>query len=76
MAARKNTAHLQRTRDKIQTSQLITRLQNHALNKLSKPMTRDQIRAAEILLNKTLPNLQAMQLDVEMDGKLEISWEK
>ena len=46
------------TRAKIQTSQIITRLQNHTLGKLKKPMTREQIQAAGILLKHALAPLQ------------------
>ncbi len=74
MAARKNTAHLQKTRDKIRTTQLLNRLQDHVVGKVE--MTSSQIRAAEILLNKTLPNLQAQTIDVDVDGELVIRWEK
>lgn len=74
MAARKNTAHLQRTRDKIRTSQLLNRLHNHVVGK--EQMTSSQIRAAEILLNKSLPNLQQQTIDMDMDGELVITWEK
>lgn len=41
-------------RDKIRASQLVNRLQDHALGKLE--MTRSQVAAAEFLLNKIIPN--------------------
>lgn len=47
------------TRTKIQTSQLINRLTNHALGKLEKPMEPCQVTAALGLLKKTLPDLSA-----------------
>ena len=56
MAARKNTRLDQKSRDKIQASQLINRLNKHALSD-EEIMTSSQIRAAEILLKKTLPDL-------------------
>lgn len=74
MAARKNLPHVQRTRDKIRTSQLINRLHNHAVGK--NQMTSTQIRAAEILLNKTLPNLAQQTVDLDVDGELVITWQK
>lgn len=74
MAVRKNLTQVQRTRDKIRTSQLINRLHNHVIGK--NQMTSTQIRAAEILLNKTLPNLAQQTIDLDMDGELVITWQK
>jgi hypothetical protein len=57
MAARKTFTRIdQKTRDKIQCSQLINRLNKHALSD-EEIMTASQIRAAEILLKKKLPDL-------------------
>jgi len=56
---RLNPKHDERTRAKIQTSQIINRL-----NKLVKgevEMTSQQVRAAEILLRKALPDLQSIE---------------
>ncbi len=76
MAKRTNKPnHDDKTRKKIKTSQLVNRLQNHVLTSdkdkdiSSKTMTVSQIRAAEILLNKTMPNLQAMQLDAQIETR-------
>jgi len=67
MAARLNPAHDQRTREKIQTSQLINRLVSHAKGEAE--MTATQVRAAEILLKKALPDLQSVQLSgTDADG--------
>ena len=56
MAARTNKIrHDEQTRLKIKTSQLINRLQNHALGECD--MTSTQVRAAEIALKKVLPDL-------------------
>lgn len=68
MAARLNPRHDEKTREKIQASQLINRLNKNALGALGdKEMTSGQIRSAEILLRKVLPDLSA----VDWDGKLE-----
>lgn len=64
MAARLNPKHDEATRQKIQTSQLVNRLMGHANGEVE--MSPTQIRAAEILLKKTLPDLSA----VTMDGSL------
>ena len=61
MAARVfSPKHDQHTRDKIQTSQLVTRLNSFALDTENSPrvqMTSDQVRAALGLLKKTIPDL-------------------
>jgi hypothetical protein len=49
----------QATRDRIKTSMLINRLADHVLNGME--MSPTQIRAAEILLKKTLPDLSAVE---------------
>jgi hypothetical protein len=67
MAARLNPAHDQRTREKIQTTQLINRLISHVNGSVE--LTNSQVRAAEILLRKTLPDLQSVQLSgTDPDG--------
>jgi len=62
------------TTAKIKTGQLLTRLQNHTLGKLKVPMTASQIRAAEILLARTLPTLQAMQVQTQVENEITIKW--
>jgi hypothetical protein len=57
MAARLSPKHDDLTRSKIQTSQLINRLQNHVNGKAELSST--QVKAAQILLAKTLPDLTA-----------------
>lgn len=59
MAARVNKIrHDDETRAKIQTSQLVNRLTDHALGKVDLEPT--QVRAIEVLLKKTLPDLSAV----------------
>jgi hypothetical protein len=50
--------HQDDVRAKIQTSQLINRLTDHALGTIELSPT--QVRAIEILIKKTLPDLQAI----------------
>jgi hypothetical protein len=58
MAARFNLKHEQQTRDKIQTSMLVNRLNKFALDEEnSVRMSSDQVRAALGLLKKTIPDL-------------------
>lgn len=61
MAIRKKLNHDDRTREKIQTSQLINRLMDNANGQIE--LTTGQIRSIEILLKKTLPDLQAITLE-------------
>ena len=65
MARRLNPKHDQTTRDKIRTSQLINRLMQNALGELEKEMTTSQVRSADILLKKVLPDLSAVEMGVE-----------
>jgi hypothetical protein len=61
MAARtRKIQHDDRTRDKIRTSQLINRLQDHVFGKAD--LTQTQVRAALGLMAKTLPDLAATQI--------------
>lgn len=57
MAARINKTTLSKAwREKIRTSMLINRLQNHVAGRIE--MTATQLRAAEVLLKKTLADQQ------------------
>jgi hypothetical protein len=76
MAVRKVLTQKQRTRDKIKASQLLNRLQNNALGLLKNPMDSNQIRCAQILIDKTLPNLQALAVEAEIDHEITIKWQK
>lgn len=61
MAARLRKTHQEDVRTKIQTSQLINILQNHALGKL-KDLSESRRKSIETLLKKTLPDLSSVQL--------------
>lgn len=56
---RLNPKHDEKTRLKIQTSQIINRLNSFVNGEVE--MTSAQIRAAEILLKKSLPDLQTVE---------------
>ena len=68
MAARLNAAHQEDVRLKIKTSQLVNRLQDFALDgndpKTGQPIEIDsaRLKAIEILLRKSLPDLSAVTL--------------
>lgn len=59
MAARINRHHSDETRKKIQAGVLIDRLQKHANGELE--MTATQIKAAETLLDRSVPKLSQIQ---------------
>ncbi len=62
MAARKmRPFHTDEIRAKIQTSQLINRLTDHAFSKVELSAT--QVQSIKILLSKAIPDLSAIQLE-------------
>ncbi len=71
MAVRKNLSQAAKTREKIQTSQLINRLTDHVLNDLE--LSSSQIKAIEILLKKTLPDLKQIEITGEDGGPIKTS---
>ena len=61
MAARLRKTHQEEVRTKIQVSQLINVLQNHALGVSDSEISPSRLRAIEILLKKTLPDLSQIE---------------
>lgn len=71
MAARtRRIAIDENTRAKIQGTQLINRLTNHALGEVE--LSTSQVRAIEILLKKVLPDLQSIEVDMDVEGEVAI----
>jgi hypothetical protein len=66
MPARLNPRHQQMVRDKIQASQLINRLEAHAMGEVELSAT--QVRSIEVLLKKVVPDLSAVQVDGDGEG--------
>lgn len=66
MAARLRKNHQEEVRAKIQASYYINALHNHVSGK--KEMTESQIRAAKILLDKSLPNLSDVKIESGGNG--------
>jgi len=64
MAARNKAWTPEKVRERIQTSMLINRLSDHALGKTE--MSATQVRAAEILLKKAVPDLTSTELTGEI----------
>ena len=80
MAARvTKIRHDDETRAKIKTSQLLNRLNDHVFGKNGEPVeiSLTQMKAIEILLRKTLPDLAAVQIsgDPEQPVKMVIEWQ-
>jgi hypothetical protein len=67
---RLNPKHDNRTRAKIQTSQIINRLNKHIKGEIE--MTATQVRSAEILLKKALPDLSAIHHSPDVGSMLTI----
>jgi hypothetical protein len=76
MAARLNGAHQADIRAKIKTSQLVNRLQDFVLDgidpKTGNPMEVDnaRLKAIEILLRKSLPDLSAVTISGDAENPL------
>jgi hypothetical protein len=67
MAARtRRILHDDATRERIQATQLVNRLQDNALGKLKVEMTPGQVRSAEILLRKKIPDLSSTENKTEV----------
>lgn len=76
MAARINKIrHDDETRAKIQTSQLLNRLQDHVFGKDGEAVeiSQTQMRAVEILLRKSLPDLSSITVSGDEDNPIHVS---
>lgn len=76
MAARTTKIrHDDETRAKIQTSQLLNRLNDHVFNAVD--ISQTQMKAIEILLRKTLPDLAAVTISGDEDSpvKMVVEWQ-
>mgnify|MGYP003325332733 FL=1 len=71
---KRNAMLIEEAREKIKTTQLINRLQNHGLGKVE--MTQTQVRAVEVLLRKAVPDLSSVQLTGKDGGAIVVSWER
>jgi hypothetical protein len=73
MAARLRAKHQDEVRTKIQTSQLINKLQEHALSEGESEISASRMKAIEILLRKSLPDLSSTELTGEGGGEIDMS---
>lgn len=68
MAPRKMPFHPDEVRQKIQASQLVNRLQGHAFG--DHDLSATQLKAIEILLRKTVPDLSSMTVAGDPDNPI------
>lgn len=74
MAARKNKIALsEEWKEKIRISQIINRLNQGFFGEVD--LTPEQIRIADMLLKKVVPDLARTENKTDFDGKMTISWE-
>lgn len=62
--------HQDEIRQKIQTSQLVNRLQNHALSEGEEEISNSRMKAIEILLRKSLPDLTSTEITGDPENPL------
>lgn len=67
MSQRLRLSHQEDVKDKIQASQLVNLLQDHALGKKKSKVSPDRIKAAEILLARTIPVLSSVEQTINDD---------
>jgi len=72
MAARLRKTHQDDVRAKIQASQLVNVLQNHALGLSDGKFSQTRLKAIEILLRKSVPDLSAVTLTGEDGGPVQV----
>jgi hypothetical protein len=64
--------HQEDVRKKIQVGQLIKVLEDHALSNDEKELSASRLKAIQLLLNKSLPDLSSMQLTGDDDKPMVI----
>ena len=68
MAARLRVKHQDEIREKIQVSNLITRVQKYALGELAdEDISSNRLNAIKMLLSKTLPDLSTVTLEANLN---------
>ncbi len=70
MATRLNLRQQEQTRSAIQTSQLINRLQRFALAEDGVEIDSNRLKAIEVLLRKSLPDLSAVSISGDPENPL------
>jgi hypothetical protein len=72
MAARINLRQQEQTRSAIQTTQLVKRLQDFALGETGVEIDPNRLKAIEVLLRKSLPDLSSITLSGDEDNPLKL----
>jgi hypothetical protein len=72
MAERLRKRHQDEVRAKIQTSQLLNVLQNHALGLDNGELSPSRIKTAEVLLKKSLPDLSSTEITGDSEQPISI----
>jgi hypothetical protein len=72
MAERLRKRHQDEIRTKIQTSQLVNVLQNHALGLSENEISATRMKAIELLLKKSLPDLSSTEITGDADQPVSI----
>lgn len=68
---KRNAMNIEEARLKIQTTQLINRLHGHGLGEVE--LSQTQVRAIEILLRKSIPDLQSISLSGDAENPVAVS---
>lgn len=71
-ATKRNAMLIDEARRKIQTTQLLNRLQNNGLGKLEKELSASQVKSIEILLRKSVPDLSNVTLQGDPNNPINI----
>ena len=72
MAERLRKRHQEEIRTKIQTSQLVNVLQNHALGLSENEISATRMKAIELLLKKSLPDLSSTEITGDAEQPVSI----
>ncbi len=73
MAARIRKQHQDEVRERIKVSQLVNVLTDQALGKAKKELTPSRLKAIEILLRKSLPDLSSVTLTGDANNPVQHS---
>jgi hypothetical protein len=73
-----NKLHQEDVRKKIQVSQLLNVLQNHALGETKDEISPTRMKAIEILLRKSMPDMASVTISGDADQPLQhiVTWAK
>ena len=74
MAARIRLQHQEEVRTRIQVSQLINVLERQALDPDAPELSATRMKAIELLLRKSLPDLSALTISGDSENPLAITW--